>query len=463
MTVILADAWLITMNERREVLEDASVCVEQDRIAAVGTREALKQRFPEAEVIDCKGHIVMPGMVNTHTHLFQTLLKGLGDDMVLKKWFTCMTGPSAVHLTCEDAHVAALHGCVESIRSGVTTVVDFMYAHPRPGLTKAVVEAFEETGVRGFVCRGFLSNGEQYGVPRELIEEPEHAIGDAREQIRRYNKPGGRVQVGLAPCMIWSVDEKGFRLTRELANETRALITTHLSETTFELEVAASLYGRTDSEFLSDIGFLGPDVIAVHCVHCKSHDIRILLHHKTKVSHNPCSNLYLASGCPPIPEMLLAGVTVGLASDGPASSNNHSLFQAMKFAALMQKGFHQDATIMTAEKVMEMATIDGARAVGLEAQIGSIEIGKKADLIVIDYENAFMTPIHNPVSAIVYSALGHEVSTVIIDGRFVMRDGVVTTVNEAAVRRQAQINADDLTRRAGSDRFKRRPWRSMTI
>ena len=463
MTFILADAWLITMNERREVLEGASVCIEQDRIAAIGTREALKQRFPEAEVLDCKGHIVMPGMVNTHTHLFQTLLKGLGDDMVLKKWFTCMTGPSAVHLTAEDAHVAALHGCVESIRSGVTTVVDFMYAHPRPGLTKAVVEAFEETGMRGFVCRGFLSNGEQYGVPRELIEDPEHAIGDAREQIRRYNKPGGRVQVGLAPCMIWSVDEKGFRLTRKLANETRALITTHLSETTFELEVAASLYGRTDSEFLSDIGFLGPDVIAVHCVHCKSHDIRILLHHKTKVSHNPCSNLYLASGCPPIPEMLLAGVTVGLASDGPASSNNHSLFQAMKFAALMQKGFHQDATIMTAEKVMEMATIDGARAVGLEAQIGSIEIGKKADLIVIDYENAFMTPIHNPVSAIVYSALGHEVSTVIIDGRFVMRDGVVTTVNEAEVRRQAQINADDLTRRAGSDRFKRRPWRSMTI
>jgi 5-methylthioadenosine/S-adenosylhomocysteine deaminase len=154
---------------------------------------------------------------------------------------------------------------------------------------------------------------------------------------------------------------------------------------------------------------------------------------------------------------------VGLASDGPASSNNHSLFQAMKFAALMQKGFHQDATIMTAEKVLEMATIDGARAVGLEAQIGSIEAGKKADLIVIDYENAFMTPIHNPVSAIVYSALGHEVSTVIIDGRFVMRDGVVNGVNEAAVRRQAQINADDLARRAGVERFKKRPWRSMTI
>lgn len=463
MTLIFSDAWLITMNERREVLEEASVCVQNDRIAAVGTRQQLQQRFPEAELVDCKGRIVMPGMVNTHTHLFQTLLKGLGDDMVLKKWFTCMTGPSAVHLTPEDAHAAALHGCVESIRSGVTTLVDFMYVHTKPGMVASVMRAFEATGMRGFVCRGFISTGEQYGIPRELIEEPGRAIGDAREQMRRYNKPGARVQVGVAPNMIWAVDEKGYRLTRKLADEEHALITTHVAETNFELETAAARYGQTDTEFLSEIGFLGPNVLAAHCVLCKSHDIRILRHHDTKVSHNPCSNLYLASGCPPIPEMLLAGVTVGLASDGPASSNNHSLFQAMKFAALMQKGFHRDATIMTAEKALEMATIDGARAVGLEKEIGSIEPGKKADLVVLDYNNAFMTPIHHPVSAIVYSALGNEVSSVMIDGRFVMRDGVVTCVDETTARRQAQIHADDLARRSGSDRFKRRPWLSTTI
>ena len=143
MSFILADAWLITMNKGREVLEAASVCVEKDRIVAVSTRQDLEQRFPAAEIVDCNGRIVMPGMVNTHTHLFQTLLKGLGDDMVLKKWFICMTGPSGVHLTPEDAHVAALHGCVESIRSGVTTLVDFMYVHTRPGMIKSVVEAFE--------------------------------------------------------------------------------------------------------------------------------------------------------------------------------------------------------------------------------------------------------------------------------------------------------------------------------
>ena len=199
MSFIFSDAWLITMNGKREVLEEASVCVEKDRIVAVSTRQDLQRRFPTAEIVDCKGRIVMPGMVNTHTHLFQTLLKGLGDDMVLKKWFTCMTGPSGVHLTPEDAHVAAVHGCVESIRSGVTTLVDFMYVHTRPGMIKSVVEAYEQTGMRGFVCRGFISTGEEYGVPRELIEEPEHAIGDAREQMQRYNKPGAKSTSGRRP------------------------------------------------------------------------------------------------------------------------------------------------------------------------------------------------------------------------------------------------------------------------
>jgi 5-methylthioadenosine/S-adenosylhomocysteine deaminase len=460
MSCILADGWLITMNPQRDVLPAASVCVVGDRIAAIGTRQQLTQRYPEAEVLDCSGKIVMPGMVNTHTHLFQTLLKGLGDDMVLKQWFTCMTGPSAVHLTVADAHTAALHGCVESIRGGVTTVVDFMYAHPQPGMTAAVVSAFEQTGVRGFVCRGFLSMGEEYDVPRELIENPAAALADAKQQIRRFNQPGGRVQVGLAPCMIWTVDEEGYRQTRKLADEEHVLITTHVAETVFELETSAARYGRTDTAMLSDIGFLGPDVLAVHCVHCSPEDIALLKKHDAKVSHNPCSNMYLASGCAPIPEMLRAGVTVGLASDGPASSNNHSLFQAMKFAALQQKGAHQNAEIITAEKVLELATIDGARAVGLEAEIGSIEVGKKADIVAVDYDNPWMTPIHHPVSALVYSALGHEVVTVLIDGKIVLRDGAITTVDEQAVRRTAQSHAGALTVRAGTDTFKRRPWRS---
>ena len=463
MSTILADSTLVTMNPRRDVLDRASLLIEGDRIAAIGTAAGLTAQAPDAEVIDLIGSIVIPGMVNTHTHLFQTLLKGLGDDMVLKKWFTCMTGPSAVELTEADVYAAALHGCVESIRGGVTTLVDFMYAHPRPGLTRKVVEAFEETGIRGFVCRGFITGGAELGIPVPLIETPEAALDDARAQIVAQNRPGGRVQVGIAPSMIWGVEERALRGTRALANETGALITTHVAETNFEIEQARARFQCTDTEYLAEIGFLGPDVLAVHCVQCGRRDIRILKHHDVKVSHNPCSNLYLASGIPPIPEMLASGLTVSLGSDGPASSNNHSLFQAMKAAALIQKGVHRDPTVMTADRVLEMATIDGARAVGLGAVTGSLEVGKKADIAVVGTDHPAMAPVHDPVSALVYSALGHEVTDVFIDGRAVMRAGRVKSIDERAVLALSRKAASELTTRAGTGRTGPRPWRSVAF
>ncbi len=463
MSIILADGWLVTMNPRREVLDGACLLIEGDRIAAIGSRAGLAAQAPGAEIIELHGAIVIPGLVNTHTHLFQTLLKGLGDDMVLKKWFTCMTGPSAVELTEADVFAAALHGCIESIRSGVTTLVDFMYAHPRPGLTARVVEAFELSGMRGHVCRGFITAGAEFGIPAQLIEAPDAALADARREIERQNTPGGRVQVGIAPSMIWGLDTSVLRGTRALADETGALITTHVAETEFEIEQAKARFQCTDTEFLADIGFLGPDVLAVHCVQCSRRDLRILKHHDVRVSHNPCSNLYLASGVPPIPDMLASGITVGLGSDGPASSNNHSLFQAMKMAALMQKGVHRDPTVMTADKVLEMATIDGARACGLDGSVGSLEPGKKADIAVVGIDHPAMAPVHDPVSALVYSALGHEVTHVFIDGRPVMRDGRILTVDERAALSASRRAADALTKRAGTGPRRPRPWRSTAF
>src|SRR6201982_2192404 len=184
MSFILADACVVTVNSANDVYERGSVLVRGDRISDLGLKTELTAKEPNAEVIDCASNILMPGMVNTHTHLFQTLLKGPGDDMVLKDWFTYMTGTAAVELTAADVHAAAMHGCVESIRSGVTTLVEFMYAHPRPGLTRAVIDAYEATGMRGFVCRGFFSTGAEYGVPTALIETPERALADARALVK---------------------------------------------------------------------------------------------------------------------------------------------------------------------------------------------------------------------------------------------------------------------------------------
>ena len=450
------------MDPDRRVLHDGAVLVEGERITAVGDRRPLLAEHPDAEVVNCQDRLVLPGLVNTHTHLFQTLLKGLGDDMVLKDWFDRMTGPSAAALTPPDVRAAARHGAVEAIRSGTTTVADFMYVHPVPGLTREVVEGLADVGVRGVVGRGYMTAGADIGVPPTLVETVDQALEDASSLIREYNADDDMIRVGLAPAMIWTVDEPTLLATREVADAYGALIMMHVSETDFEVGFANEHYGVSDVEALERAGLLGPDLLAVHCVKCSRPEIDLLARTDTKVSHNPCSNLYLASGVPPIPAMLRAGLAVGLASDGPASNNNQNLVQTLKFAALMQKGHHHDATIMTAETVLEMATLHGAQALGLDTYIGSLEPGKQADIAVFSFDNAFVTPLHDPVSALVYSATGTEATTVLINGRIVMHEGMLTTVDEEAVRAEATDAARQVTARAGTDQLAMRPWRSVS-
>lgn len=461
---VLSHLDLVTMNPARDILFDAAICIEQDRIAAVCQSDVIPSRFAAAETIDCRGKVAIPGMVNTHAHLFQTLLKGLGDDMDLKKWFACMTGPAAVHLTSEDMHIAALHGCTEFLLSGVTTLVDFQYVNHEPTMIDACYQGFAETGIRGFVCRGFMTTGDQYGVPAKLIEKTEDVIEHTRQAARRYNRPGGRVQIGIAPCMSWTVDADAYKAVRKLADEEKLFITAHLSENKFEEEKAQANYGMTSTELFNELDFLGPDVLAVHCIQCNSRDIRALKLNDVKISHNPCATLYVGCGIPPIPEMLAAGLTIGIGTDGPASNNNQNLFQVMKFTALVPKGVAEDSTVITAEKVLEMATIDGARAVGLEAEIGSIEVGKKADITIMDLQSGLSTtPLHRIPSAIVYSALGHEVTDVLVDGDFVIRERQHTRLDIAQIRDQAQKAADALSVRASIDHLKNRPWRSTAV
>ncbi|MGE4086335.1 MAG: amidohydrolase family protein [Vicinamibacterales bacterium] len=456
--MLLRGATVITMNARREVLVGADVLVDGDRIAAIGPTGSLADAARGHERLDCAGRLLIPGLINTHSHLFQTLLKGLGDDLVLSEWFRCMTGPSAAVLSAEDCYVAARHGCAEAVTTGTTTMVDFMYAHPEPRCTDAVLAAFDEVGLRGVVARGCITTGEEVGVPAALVEDLGAVLEDCRRLVGERNRPGARVQVGLAPCTIWAADAATLRATRALADETGAPITIHVSETDFEIEQSMLRYGMRDLPYLESIGFLGPDVLAVHCVQCDAADVATLARHDVKVSHNPCSNLYLASGFAPVPEMLASGVTVGLACDGPASNNNHNMVHALKFAALMHKGFRRDAAVITAERVLELATIEGARAIGLAHELGSVEVGKKADLVVLDADNLCMTPLHHPVSALVYSAIGDEARHVLVDGRLVLRDHQPTLVDTTAVRASSQACADALTVRAGTSALRARPW-----
>lgn len=457
--ILIAGGTVVTMDAERRVLDDGAVLVRDGRIAAVGPRAEVAAVAGGAQVVDAADGLVLPGFVNTHTHLFQTLLKGPGDDRPLYLWLREMTAPAAAVLDEEDCEAAALHGAVEAIRSGTTTVVDFMYPHPRPRLTDAVIRGLDAAGVRAIVCRGFVTQGEELGIPRAIIEPLEVALADTERLVRAHNAGDRLVRAGIAPCLLWMVDERGLRATREFADAHRTLITYHLAETSFEVDYARRTYGRPEMEVLGEAGLLGPDLLGVHCTKLSAADIDLARSFDVKVSHNPVSNMYLGSGVAPIPALLAAGVTVGLASDGPASNNNQNMIHVLKFAALLHKVAAEDPTAMTAEKVLEMATIDGARAIGMADEIGSLEVGKRADVAVMSFDNPNVSPVHDPVSSIVYAALGNEARWVLVDGRVVLADGRLTTVDEAAVRERARRAAADLARRAGFP-TERRPWRS---
>jgi 5-methylthioadenosine/S-adenosylhomocysteine deaminase len=464
--VLISGGTVVTMDPERRVIEDGAVLVRGDRIVAVGAREHVAAEAGTVDRIDATGGLVLPGLVNTHTHLFQTLLKGPGDDRPLYLWLRDMTAPAASALTEEDCEAAALHGAVEALRSGTTTIVDFMYPHPRPGLTDAVIRGLDAAGMRAIVGRGFVTQGTELGIPEAIVQTLDDALADVERLVREHGGGGpgggeGLIRIGIAPCLLWMVDEAGLRATRAFADAYRTPIAYHMAETSFEVDYAQRTYGRRETEVLGDAGLLGPDLLAVHCTKLDDRDIDRLRSFDVKVSHNPVSNMYLASGVAPIPDMLRAGLTVGLATDGPASNNNQNMIHVLKYAALLHKVAAEDPLAMTAEKVLEMATIDGARAIGMDDEIGSLVVGKRADVTVMAFDNAHVTPVHDPISSIVYAALGTEARWVLVDGRIVLADARVTTVDEPAVRERVSRAALDLARRAGFD-APRGPWRGLS-
>lgn len=441
---------VVTVNPNREILSEATIVVSEGRIVAIERGLQQPSRWQAKRVIDARERTVFPGLVNTHNHLFQSLLKGLGDDRVLQRWFQEVTGPAAVHLTPEDCYVAALLGCAEALKSGTTTMLDFMYPHPQPFLSDAIVRAFRETGIRGILARGFFDAGEETGVPAEILQPAPVALADCERLIETYHgAENGRIRVWVAPCAIWGQTPEGILRAKELADRHGIGLTMHVSETPWEIENAQQRFGLRDLPFLDSLGVVDRRFLAVHGVYFDAQDIDILRQRRASVSHNTISNMYLSSGPAPVPEMLQAGVTVGLGTDGAASNNNQNMVQMLKFTALLHKAVRRDPTVISADKVLEMATIDGARALGMEEEIGSIEMGKKADLMICDFHTLATTPTHHPVSALVYSALGTEVRTVIVDGNVVVDEGRLCAVDEAELLSRAVAQACDLVGRAG--------------
>lgn len=476
MDLVVENAAVLTMDPERRVLPSATVVVRDGRIVSVG--EDVRGDVARAgKRIDGTGKVLMPGFVNAHTHAIHNLLRGgLSDDRVLYDWLLNVLYPGVLAYTTEDAKLAARLFCVEAIRAGITTVVDNADLGRLDHLADATVSTYEEMGLRAIYARMFSDvtppelvgyieamEGKEPEVRHDPnpIEDTQVALDAIEGLIRRHHgRAQGRIQIWPSPGIAIFCSKEGLLGAKDLARRHGTMLTIHVAESRFD----AKQYGVSSVEYLSSIGFLGPEVLAAHCVQIDDNDIRTLRVSDVKVANNVVSNMFLGSGIAPVAQLILAGVTVGLGTDDCNCNTSVNMLSDMKFAALAQKVRYESSGAMTAEKVVEMATIDGARAVGLADEIGSIEPGKKADFILLDLRQPQAVPRFSIPSVLVYQAYGNEVDTVVVDGQVLMEDKQLTRVpadEEAALLREVQVASEAIVERAGMQRIRDRGWKSF--
>ena len=447
--IIIENAYIVTMNKERMIFPNFSIAIIDDKIAAIGPFLEIKANYFSDKVIDGKGKIVFPGFINTHTHLFQVLLKGLGRDKPLLDWLNSSVRRALCNIDEECCYYSALAGCIELIRTGATTVLDYMYCQSHEGHSDAVLRAMEDVGIRGILGRSKTSTEdfpEEYACTN--IDTEEKYFADVERLAEKY-KNHSRLSIAIAPGIIWDLTDKGFRKTREIASRLGIPITMHLVETEDDDEYCVKEKGMRSIPYLEKMGILGPDFIAVHCVHLNDEEIALFKKYDVSVSYNPVSNMILASGIAPIPKFMEAGLTISLAVDGAASNDSQDMLEVIKTAALLQKVHTRNASIVSAADVLEMATLGGAKSVLMEDKIGSLEVGKKADMFLYNPLKTRSIPIHDPISSIVYSSSQPNIETSIIDGRLVLENGKILGVDEDEILYKTQEIAEKLVEKSG--------------
>ncbi len=447
--LLVRGAFLITMDSERRIIPDAALAVDGVTILKIGSTRQLDDLYSPAKTIDAHGKFMFPGMVTTHTHLFQTLLKGLGRDKPLFEWLDSSVR-RAYHLFDEQTiYYAALVGLIEAARSGVTTVTDFQYCHPQPGIDYAVVKAYEALGMRGVLSK---ARCDVSGFPDEIrpaYVESEDDFFRETEQMCRDLAGHPLVSMSLAPGIIWDLSRRGYERTRELAVRRSIPITMHLNETPDDDEFSRRSYGKSSVEFLDDCGVLGTDFTAVHAVHMDDAAMATFRERGVNVCHCPVSNMILASGVAPVREYLRRGIPVSLASDGAASNDSQNMLEVLKLTALLQKVHCGDAAAVSAADVLEMATLGGARALQMHDRIGSLQEGKQADFFIFNPMVATSVPALDPVTSLVYSSAPANIETTVVAGKPVLENNKICNLDEQQVLQTASRLARHLVRQAG--------------
>jgi len=373
------------------------------------------------EAIDAHGMVAYPGFVDTHVHIFQSLLKGLGADLPLIDWLNSSVLEFGVRMTPRQQELATLVACLEAIKSGCTTLSEFFYTSQDPELADVCIETMGKTGIRSVFMRTFQDCGEEYGMAG-YIEPVETALAEV-ERLRRTYLPNPMLSIWTGPDVTWSTTRHGYETMLEWCLDAQVNYTMHLKETTADDETCKRHYGKGIVDLLDEIGFLTERLLAVHCVYLTQREVELFAERGVSVSHNPAPNLYLGSGIAPIPACLKAGVNVALGTDGAASNNTSDMLDTMRLAALIHKGAQRDATAMRATDVARMATRGGAKALHLDDSIGSLEVGKRADIVLFDPDRLRSTPMYDPLATLAYSSSAENIDTTIVDGKVVYRRG----------------------------------------
>ncbi|KAK6537677.1 hypothetical protein TWF694_011851 [Orbilia ellipsospora] len=450
--MLYTNATIVTVNERREIIKDGALLVQGDKIIDIGKSNLLSSKYPAEDVTDLTGRVVFPGLISTHMHTAQTLLRGAADDLELIGWLCDRIWVLQGNFTPEDGEVAAKISIAEMLKTGTTCFLESMFAdrYGFDGLAKAV----EESGIRGCLGKivmdvGKYATEEKRMMHLGLVETREQSLLGALEMHDKWDgKANGRIKVWFGARTPPGVSDDLLKEMSSFSRSRNIPITMHCAEVKADREFYASV-GHTPMSYCQSVGLLGEKTVLVHMVHLDDTDIKLLHETGTHVAHCPTSNAKLASGFARVPELLDANVNVGLGTDGAPCNNSNDLLQEMKLAAIIHKATHYDPTVMPAETVMEMATINGAKALGLENEIGSLEIGKKADFVAIDLRKLHLTPSFDPVSTIVYTATGRDVDMVVVDGKLLVNSGKLLTMDEEEVTRNAEEHAKEIIRRAG--------------
>lgn len=429
---------IVTMDQSRRVIPDGGIAVSKGRILAIGPRAEIERDYTSRQRVNAAGKVITPGLINGHTHIPMVLFRGLADDLDLQEWLTKYIFPAeAKNVTEEFVRVGTRLGLAEMIRGGTTTYCDMYY------FEDAIADETAKAGVRGVLGETVID------FPVADNKNNAEAMAYVEKFVARW-KGHELIIPAIAPHAPYTVSEQHLKAVRAFADRTGAPIVTHIAETKRELDDSVKEKGASPVAYLERIGFLNDRVIAAHVVWPQGTDIAILKRRGVGVIHNPQSNMKLASGVAPVPKMLTANVFVGLGTDGAASNNDMNMWEEMDTVAKLHKVFSGDPKVISAQQAFELATVRGAQALHLEKEIGSLEKGKRADLLVINRDTLNQIPLYNVYSDLVYATKASDVETVIINGRIVMRNRRLLTLNETAVKNEARTFRDRIIKSLGT-------------